>query len=281
VVGAIHGAEETRRLLDGEMDLEVTLHSLPARKREWLEHVDLYPPSPLSGMFRALDTVIRDPAGALRRLAGTLERYHREIFADTWTELAPRFAESLAVKRRLFDATSLEEFFRLALLRVEVDTAHRLFRAIRGGYELPFDRLTTAYVLPSVFNTGRYWTGHQEDGGEVVFLPYFDPDIEVGPPGGAGAAAADPAIDVALVAKALGDPTRFAIASLIARRPMSSAQIADALKVTRPTVSHHVVLLREASLLDEESRGGSIYLSLRRETLAALSTAALRRFFGA
>jgi DNA-binding transcriptional ArsR family regulator len=54
---------------------------------------------------------------------------------------------------------------------------------------------------------------------------------------------------------ALGDPNRRAIVELLGQRGRSVREIADELPISRPAVSRHLRLLREAGLVVEEPRG--------------------------
>ena len=54
---------------------------------------------------------------------------------------------------------------------------------------------------------------------------------------------------------ALGDPNRRAIIELLATRERSVQQLADSLPISRPAVSRHLRLLKEAGLVVEEARG--------------------------
>jgi DNA-binding transcriptional ArsR family regulator len=54
---------------------------------------------------------------------------------------------------------------------------------------------------------------------------------------------------------ALGDPTRRAIVQLLSGGGRSVREIADELPISRPAVSRHLRLLKEAGLVDEEQRG--------------------------
>lgn len=54
---------------------------------------------------------------------------------------------------------------------------------------------------------------------------------------------------------ALGDPNRRAIVELLSVRERSVRELADALPISRPAVSRHLRLLREAGLVVEEPRG--------------------------
>jgi len=86
-------------------------------------------------------------------------------------------------------------------------------------------------------------------------------------------------INAESVFRALGDTTRYAIASILARTPTTSAELARSLKVSKPTITHHVHALRSAGLITETPSGGSTKLSLSRETVAALSGAAVEQLF--
>ena len=50
---------------------------------------------------------------------------------------------------------------------------------------------------------------------------------------------------------ALSDPTRRQIFEKIARRPLSVVEIADGLPVSRPAVSQHLRVLKDARLVTE------------------------------
>jgi len=54
---------------------------------------------------------------------------------------------------------------------------------------------------------------------------------------------------------ALGDPTRLQVFTLIARAPLSVAEVAGRLPVSRPAVSQHLKVLADAGLFRHESIG--------------------------
>jgi DNA-binding transcriptional ArsR family regulator len=54
---------------------------------------------------------------------------------------------------------------------------------------------------------------------------------------------------------ALGDPNRRAIVELLGSGDRSVRELADALPISRPAVSRHLRLLKEAGLVVEEPRG--------------------------
>ncbi len=54
---------------------------------------------------------------------------------------------------------------------------------------------------------------------------------------------------------ALGDPTRLQVFQLVSRRPLSVADIAAELPVSRPAVSQHLRVLKDAGLVTERREG--------------------------
>jgi DNA-binding transcriptional ArsR family regulator len=52
---------------------------------------------------------------------------------------------------------------------------------------------------------------------------------------------------------ALGDPTRLRVVSLLKRRPLCASEIATQLALSRPAMSRHLRILRQAGLVEEAS----------------------------
>ncbi|MEU6296676.1 ArsR/SmtB family transcription factor [Streptomyces erythrochromogenes] len=70
------------------------------------------------------------------------------------------------------------------------------------------------------------------------------------------------AADLAKVFKALGDPVRLRLLSMIASRDGGEVCVCDltpAFELSQPTISHHLKLLRQAGLIDCERRGTWVY----------------------
>jgi DNA-binding transcriptional ArsR family regulator len=78
---------------------------------------------------------------------------------------------------------------------------------------------------------------------------------------------------------ALGDPHRRAIVELLGPRERSVQEIADALPISRPAVSRHLRLLKNAGLVVEEPRGTRRIYRLHDEGVAELR-AYLERVWG-
>ena len=64
------------------------------------------------------------------------------------------------------------------------------------------------------------------------------------------------------VFKALNDPTRREIIDLLKKKDMTAGEIADHFRITKPSISHHLDLLKQAGLVDSVKEGQFIYYSL-------------------
>ncbi|WP_079126399.1 ArsR/SmtB family transcription factor [Streptomyces sp. ERV7] len=73
----------------------------------------------------------------------------------------------------------------------------------------------------------------------------------------------DQAAELAKVFKALGDPVRLRLMSMIASRgdggEVCVCELTPAFDLSQPTISHHLKLLRQAGLIDCERRGTWVY----------------------
>ena len=64
------------------------------------------------------------------------------------------------------------------------------------------------------------------------------------------------------VFKALSDPTRRKILELLQERPVNAGEIADYFQITKPSISHHLVILKNSGLIIDERRGQNIIYSI-------------------
>ena len=69
---------------------------------------------------------------------------------------------------------------------------------------------------------------------------------------------------------ALSDSTRREILLMLRNAPCSAGQIAEQFSISKPSISHHLNLLREAGLVRSEKRGQHNYYMLIPETFAEL-----------
>lgn len=79
---------------------------------------------------------------------------------------------------------------------------------------------------------------------------------------------------VAPLLKALADPVRLRLMSLVASHADGEAcvcDLADAFELSQPTISHHLKVLHEIGLLDRSKRGVWVYYKVRSQALADLA----------
>lgn len=67
--------------------------------------------------------------------------------------------------------------------------------------------------------------------------------------------------------KALADPTRRKILELLREQPMTAGELSDRFEVSKPTMSAHFAVLREAGLVDATKQGTTITYRLKLSVL--------------
>jgi ArsR family transcriptional regulator, arsenate/arsenite/antimonite-responsive transcriptional repressor len=70
-----------------------------------------------------------------------------------------------------------------------------------------------------------------------------------------------------LLFKALQDPTRRSILEMLRKRDMNAGEIADAFKMSKPSISYHLDLLKQANLVSATRAGQFIVYSLETTVL--------------
>ncbi len=86
---------------------------------------------------------------------------------------------------------------------------------------------------------------------------------------------AEQAAQVAPMMKALADPVRLRLLSLVAAHADAEACVCDlndAFDLSQPTISHHLKVLHDAGLLNRVKRGTWVYYSVRDDVLTSLAT---------
>ena len=72
--------------------------------------------------------------------------------------------------------------------------------------------------------------------------------------------------------KALNDPTRREILELLKNRDLTAGEIADKFNISKPSISHHLDLLRQAGLVQSVKEGQFIYYSLNTTVMDEILT---------
>jgi ArsR family transcriptional regulator, arsenate/arsenite/antimonite-responsive transcriptional repressor len=83
------------------------------------------------------------------------------------------------------------------------------------------------------------------------------------------------AADLAQLLKALADPTRLRLVSMVAAHENGEAcvcELTEPLGLTQPTISHHLKVLIDAGILTRDKRGAWAYYALVPGALDALAT---------
>ena len=86
------------------------------------------------------------------------------------------------------------------------------------------------------------------------------------------------ALDPILFSKAIADETRQKIMKLICCRWRSVNEIVEQLNVTQPTVSHHLAILREASLVLYKEEGKQTFYQLDRSRVTVCCNQIIAKF---
>jgi DNA-binding transcriptional ArsR family regulator len=76
--------------------------------------------------------------------------------------------------------------------------------------------------------------------------------------------------------KALADPTRREILALLGRGEMNAGDIADHFAMTKPSISHHFAVLKEADLITSRREGQQIVYGLNTSVVEDVMLWAMR-----
>ena len=105
-------------------------------------------------------------------------------------------------------------------------------------------------------------------------LPVLDEALACCPPLGVQAIDEEQAAQIAPLLKALADPVRLRLMSMVMTSPGTEAcvcDLTDAFDLSQPTISHHLKVLHDAGLLDREKRGVWVYYRARGAAMTALA----------
>jgi DNA-binding transcriptional ArsR family regulator len=272
VVGAEHWSRLMRRAdralplrlanigaADFWIDLAIRANSPPAAADG--DPLDLLDALPLQA---PADSPARDVRDLRSAIIDALRRFERQVFLSYWRQAAEELETAVARLRPALAALAPAQL-----------------RDYLGLPAMPDVASAQLFLAPTAFPVqAQRYRARISPGGIVSVLP-FDGRAPGLPPPEAVPAPSAPATepDIALVFRALGDATRYAIATLLAREALTGAELARRLGVTQPTMTHHLQQLRRAGLLKEERRGNSLVSRLDRDAIGAISGAAIRRLF--
>jgi DNA-binding transcriptional ArsR family regulator len=282
--GIFHEAATVHALVAGKKSLRQVVASEKSKGTTLLDHLGLRPYDASSDAVKALTMLLSQAESFRDELALVLERFWNTGFRRDWSALEPEMRADSFRLRDLVEEVPLQELAGELKLPVSVDIKTREIRP-RNGAPIPYDRIDRCVIIPSAFNTRRWWAKYEgKTGGVSLYFPIvLDASaanrIAADTPAMVSRTVSHLDINAESVFRALGDTTRYAIASILARNPTTSAELSRSLRVSKPTITHHVQALRAAGLIAETPAGGSTKLSLSRETVAAVSEAAVEQLF--
>lgn len=156
--------------------------------------------------------------------------------------------------------------------RATMDSLDLIEKTTGGVRWLPAAGIRRVILGPSYFSRPYNFLLGGE-GWRFFGYPVSDDALDVADP-------LAPPPSVVRLHRALGDPTRMRILKLLAGRDLYATEIAQQLELSKPTIKHHLALLRAAGLVTITESGAVVYYSLRRDRLDDASVE-LKRFLGA
>jgi DNA-binding transcriptional ArsR family regulator len=260
--GAVDG------LMSGKASLKVTVKKEAPSQQRLLRLLGLDPFNAESPSAYAFDRIISQPATYRGEVVAALEIFWQIGFNDTWSALETQMQSSARGMKNQITKTSLSALLANAKMpvhmeRIGVSTSH-------------------VHLMPSAFNVSKLWAAYKDSHERITFyIPVLDRSLRiVGNRSREETSAIEPvAVAPAKIFKALGDTTRYAMATTLARTPMTSVELAKLFKVSKPTISHHVAILREAGLLTERQTESGSVLALNRRSLERASAAAAAEMY--
>jgi DNA-binding transcriptional ArsR family regulator len=143
--------------------------------------------------------------------------------------------------------------------RSTLDGPDLIERTTGGIRWLPEAGVKRVILAPSYF-TRPYNYLFEGDGWRFFGYPVADEALDADDPFA-------PAQSVVRLHRALGDETRMRILKLLSKRDLYLTEIAQQLELSKPTIKHHLALLRAAGLVTITESGTVVYYSLRRQRL--------------
>lgn len=195
---------------------------------------------------RRFRTVLRDPERARRQYLGLLRSHLEGWFASNYPEQSLLLHQRAKQGRRSIGKLPPAE----------------VIGRVTGGFTLQSAAVHSVTLVPSYYASPFVYVVKE---GRDVVLVYGARANEAN----AGRVAIDQR--TVKVLKALADETRLRILQLLAERPLYGQQLAEALGVSHPTISHHMTQLRVAGLTRTElGEDGSNRYAVRADTLEDL-----------
>ncbi|MBA3342359.1 MAG: winged helix-turn-helix transcriptional regulator [Gemmatimonadaceae bacterium] len=267
--GVFKGQGSVDGLLSGDADLGRTVTAESETQGRLLSLLGLYPFDRKNPSAMTLAKMVSDPGAYRAGLVSALESFWNAAFDATWASLEPQMRDTARQWAESLSDAGFAGFANSA--RLPITEAKGAIVSVRGSTRVALRSVNGIIVIPSAFNAARLWAAYPDEKHRTrFFIPLFDSNLAV---------TDTEWVSAALAFKALGDTTRYAMASMIARTPMTSVALARTFGVSKPTISHHVQLLRSAGLLEETDTENGVVLALNRRIVERISAAAAQEMF--
>jgi DNA-binding transcriptional ArsR family regulator len=204
--------------------------------------------------WAALADLLADPAARVREMRRVLDAW-----LPRYQEVEPRIAEM--VERDVAGRHAAGED----------DVVATIEKATGGLRWLPDAGVRRVIMAPIYF--GRPYN-YPYSGPDWRLFLYPLPEEALGTTDDSAPAAA-----MVRLYRALGDATRMRVLRLLAERDCYLTELAQHLELSKPTMKHHLALLRAAGLVTVTDEGSMTYYSLRRERIREAGLE-LERFIG-
>jgi DNA-binding transcriptional ArsR family regulator len=248
-----------------------------------LRILGLHPFRSTSAVAEAFTRIVSNPAEYRSDVGSAIEMFWESTFAETWNTLEAPMQRRASAMQESLARRSLSVFATEMKLPVAFDDRAGAVTTTRGANLFSYSEIKEIHLMPSAFNDARFWGAYKDRSGVVrLHFPIFDPGLlRRADSRGVKPSAPDKAgsIDPALVFRALGDTTRYAMACILAKSPRTSIELAKDFGVSKATISHHVSMLRSAGLLHETPTDKGTALTLDRRALEDLSSKSARAMF--
>src|SRR4051812_12521689 len=232
----IPAGELQRNLLSGVFHDRGVVDSLMTQKRTLamvlgdedlsgaalLEAFGLRPFDQSSPSVKTMTLLLTRPESFRDQLALALRKFWQSGFERDWSALEPRLRADARRIQQQSETSKPSDLGRELNFPLVFDDKASEARA-KSGAPIAYDRIDRCYVLPSAFNTRRWWAKYETKKGRLTL---YVPIVRVA--GIANAVVEDErraapssithtSINAESVFRALGDTTRYAIASILAR----------------------------------------------------------------
>ena len=231
------------------------------------------------GMDELVDRVLGGDDAALPAIAELMEDYKREERLEVLREPEQAVTDLndvldywsgvfTPIESRVGDI--IERDYELRAADRETLAPVDLIERTTGGIRwLPEAGIRRVILAPSYFSRPYNFLMNAADW-RLFGYPVSDDALEANDPLSAPQS-------VVRLHRALGDETRLRILKLLAGRDLYLTEIAQQLDLSKPTIKHHLALLRSAGLVTITESGTVVYYSLRRNRLDDAS-ADIKRF---